>query len=287
MMDPLPTPDRSLALTLDSAFLGFYTHAGFLQGLAEGGCWPAEIAGASAGALVGGLVAAGNSPRQVLDLLLSWDFRTAFYEAGMVVGLPFWPIYRRRYSGASKGNRILAWLKRHLGDLRLEDTAIPFGIAVTNLSRVRAEVKREGPLAELIVASCAYPTVLSHQVVEGDALWDGGIALSPPFIHWLESPTLHHVLAHCIGVSVVPPALKMGVSDAFALSHDIIGEELFELRRQKMAEAGKTVERVVTPTRRPKVFITERAGREFFEAGRQNGLRTARTQRDAKTAAHA
>jgi hypothetical protein len=39
-----------------------------------------------------------------------------------------------------------------------------------------------------------------------------------------------------------------------------------------MEREGKVVTRVVTRTRRPGLFVTERRGREFFENGRQRGL---------------
>jgi len=282
-MHSLPPPDPGLAVSLSSAFLGFYTHAGFLQGLAEGGVWPGHLAGASSGALVASLAACGMHPTEILDLLLTMKFRCAFLEPGMVVGLPYLPVYSRRYSGATKGKRIIKFLKTILGERRIEDTATPLGIAVTNLSQVRAEVRCEGPLAEMIVASCAYPTLVSHQIIDGDAMWDGGIAHSPPFSHWRDDPQVETVLTHCIGEPVIPPARHMGISDAFALAHDVIGRELFELRWRELTAAGKELLPVTTTTRRTGVFVTERRGREFFENGRQSGLKAAAAHRPALT----
>ena len=260
---------------MSSAFLGFYTHAGFLQGLVDGGVWPGHLAGASSGALVAAMAAAGRTPEEIFHELLSLRFRLAFFEPGMLVGLPYWPIFGRTYSGATKGSRILAYLKSVLGERRIEDCPTRLGIAVTNLSRVRAEVRREGPLAEMIVASCAYPTLISHQIIGGDAMWDGGVAQSPPFFHWRDEPGVTRVLAHCVGEPVVPPAEKLGLSAAFALAHDINGEELFDLRQREMESAQKKVERLVTRTRHPGIFVTRKRPLEYFEQGRQTGLRAA------------
>lgn len=281
-MNELPPADPSLAVSLSSAFLGFYTHAGFLEGLAEGGVWPGHLAGASSGALVAALAANGWTPKAILELLLKLRFRTAFMEVGMLIGLPFLPIYERRYSGASKGKRALGYLKGVLGDRRIEDSELDLGIAVTNLTQVRSEVRCEGPLAEMIVASCAYPTLISHQVIGGDAMWDGGVAQSPPFAHWKGNAEVKNVLAHCVGETVIPPVKRLGISDAFALAHDVIGEELYQLRLREMEAAGKVVRRVVTRARRPGLFVTERRGREFFENGRSRGLEVAREMRDAR-----
>ena len=278
-MSDLPEPQPALAVSLSSAFLGFYTHTGFLEGMVEKGVWPSQIAGASSGALVGGLVASGMAPRDLLKRMLTLEFRTAFFEPGMIVGLPYLPIYKRRYSGAIRGDRILAYLKRQIGNVRVEECPTPMGVAVTNLSQVRTEIRTEGPLAELIVASCAYPTLISHQLVGGDALWDGGIAQSPPFIHWAEVPEVRQVIAHCIGESEVPPAVKLGVSDAFALSHDILVDELYQMRVQRMQENGKEVHKLVTPSQRPPWFITEKRGQMLFEAGLEMGRKAAQLAR--------
>lgn len=272
-MSSLPPADPRLAISLSSAFLGFYTHAGFLQGLAEAGVWPGHFAGASSGGLVASFAASGMNPQEILDILLSLRFRTAFFEAGMLVGLPYLPIYSRRYSGATKGRRILRFLKDVLGHCQIEDTKLKLGIAVTNLTQVRAEIRQSGPIAETIVASCAYPTLISHQIIGGDAMWDGGIAQSPPFAHWKSHSEIQIVLAHCVGEPVVPPATKIGISDAFALAHDVIGEELYQLRFREMEAGGKTVRKVVTPARHPGVFVTQRRGKQYFENGRKSGRR--------------
>ena len=279
-MSSLPPANPRLAVSLSSAFLGFYTHAGFLQGLAEAGLWPRHFAGASSGGMVAAFAASGMTPKEILDLMLSLRFRTAFFEAGMLVGLPYLPVFQRRYSGATIGKRILRFLKDVLKDRQIEECELKLGIAVTNLTRVRAEVRESGPMAETIVASCAYPTLISHQILGGDAMWDGGIAQSPPFAHWKSSPDIGVVVAHCIGEPVVPPATKMGISDAFALAHDVIGEELFQLRLREMQGGGKIVSRVVTPARHPGVFVTERRGRQYFENGRQSGLQAAQALSD-------
>ncbi len=284
-MKPLPPPNPELAVSLSSAFLGFYAHAGFLQGLLEAGRWPGHFAGASSGGLVAALAVAGMAPREILNFLLTLRFRTAFFEAGMVVALPYFPVHGRRYSGATKGKRILKLLKEVLGERRIEECSPKLGIAVTNLTQVKAEVREEGPLAEMVVASCAYPTLISHQIIGGDAMWDGGIAQSPPFAHWTQSPDVKTVLVHCVGEPVIPPAEKLGIADAFALAHDVIGEELYRLRLQDMEQKRKEVRRITTRTRRPGVFVTESRGKEYFEQGRQSGLSL--TQQAVVAAHHA
>ncbi len=243
--------------------------------------WPGHFAGASSGAMVAALAANGMAPKEILELLLTLRFRTAFLEAGMVVGLPYLPVYERRYSGATRGRRILRFLQGVFGELQIEETRTPLGIAVTNLSKVRAEVRTQGPLAEMIVASCAYPTLISHQIIGGEAFWDGGVAQSPPFAHWRDEPAVGRVIAHCVGEPVVPPATKLGISAAFALAHDVIGEELFQLRLREMTAEGKEVRRVVTAAKHPGLFVTGKRGRVYFENGRVSGLKTVASMMEA------
>lgn len=264
--------DSRLALSLSSAFLGFYTHAGFLQGLVEAGVWPGHLAGASSGAMVAAFAGVGMRPKEMLDFMLSRAFRLGFFEIGMMVGLPYWPIYRRRYSGAARGEKMVRVLKQVLGERRVESCEGNLGIAVTNLTALRAEIREAGPLAELVVASCAYPTLVSHQIVGGEALWDGGVAQSPPFIHWAGREEVRQVLLHQIGEPERVAADRLGISSAFALAHDVIGVELMALRRHQLEAEGKELQVMVTQSRRPPWLVSERRGRLLFEEGRRSGL---------------
>src|SRR5215831_14799966 len=68
-------------LALSSGFFGFFAHAGVMSVLEEEGLLPGRVCGSSAGALVGGLWAAGVAARRICDELLAlrrehfWDVR--------------------------------------------------------------------------------------------------------------------------------------------------------------------------------------------------------------------
>ncbi|HCN77073.1 MAG TPA: hypothetical protein DIT13_07765, partial [Verrucomicrobiales bacterium] len=203
-MQNLPDARPDVAVSLSSAFLGFHSHAGFLQGLVEGGVWPGQIAGASSGALVAALAAAGMSPLEIFELLQTRRFRWSFFEWGMLYGGAFLPVHKRKHTGGIQGRAILRYLSGIFGGRRIEDCAPRLGLAVTNLSSRRAEIRTRGPLAETVVASCAFPGVISHQIIGGEALWDGGIAQNPPFMHWLGEAAVSRVLVHDVGVKDTP-----------------------------------------------------------------------------------
>ena len=65
--------ERGVALCLNSSFLGFFAHAGFLDALTGLGVRPVAISGASAGALVAGAHAAGLEPRELIHWFLTGE----------------------------------------------------------------------------------------------------------------------------------------------------------------------------------------------------------------------
>lgn len=274
-MQILPDTRSDVAVSLSSAFLGFHSHAGFLQGLAEGGVWPGHIAGASSGALVAALAASGMTPMQIFELLQSRRFRWSFFEWGLLIGAAFFPIHPRKHSGGIQGHAIIRYLRSVFGSRRVEECTLPLGLAVTNLSTLRAEIRTEGPLAELVVASCACPGVISHQIFEGEALWDGGIAQSPPFSHWQEATQVRQVLVHEVGVKSSPAPEEIGLFRGFTLAHDVVVAELLALRLEKMTAAGKSVTRFLTASPKPGILVSEKTGRTCFELGRESGRRAA------------
>lgn len=72
---PQPTPGRkSVGLVLSGGGAKGIAHAGVIQALEENGIPIDYIAGTSMGAIVGGLYAAGYTPKEITDLILSDDF---------------------------------------------------------------------------------------------------------------------------------------------------------------------------------------------------------------------
>lgn len=276
-MQSLPEARPDVAVSLSSAFLGFHSHAGFLQGLAEGGVWPGQIAGASSGALVAAFAAIGMTPLEIFELLQTRRFRWSFFEWGMLVGGAFFPIHRRKHSGSLQGHAIRAYLADIFGGARIEDCRMRLGISVTNLTSLRAEIRTGGPLTELVAASCACPGVISHQILDGEALWDGGIAQSPPFSHWTDDASVRQVLVHEVGTRQISAPENIGLFQGCTLAHDVVVAELTALRLEKMTAAGKSVARFRTASPKPGIIVREKTGRACFELGRESGLRAAET----------
>ena len=187
---------NEIALCMNSSFFGFYAHAGFLEGMLEAGIRPDHIAGASAGALVAGFYAAGKEVAEMTPVMLDPAVRKAFTEwraplraASIFTGC-------RGASGALSGDKVLKLLKTHLGEKQIEDCDPRLSLSVLNLTRGESQVKRNGPLAEFILASCAVPGMFQTRMIGGEEYWDGGVADPAPFEDWLDNPRIKTIIVH-------------------------------------------------------------------------------------------
>jgi len=264
-------PER-VALCLNSSFLGFFAHAGFLRALTELGVRPAAVSGASAGALVAGLFAAGFSPDEMQRLFLSPELRAVFREPGVlwrglatIFNLP-------GHTGAIRGDRALALLQRHLGDRRIEDCAVAkLALSVTNLAEGRAELATRGPLAEYILASGTFPGFFAARSVEQGRYWDGGLANPLPFDHWLDDPEIDTIILHIVSNPEEGAALRRGrsqrISGAMNVAHQAICGELLRLKTDLARRAGKRLLLLRTLAPRPSLWHPAQVGARCLESG--------------------
>ncbi len=272
MTPPLARPRSRLAVCLNSSFLGFYAHAGFMAALLELGVAPIALSGASAGALVAGLLAAGLDSRRVIDLLLHPDLRRTFFERGAPFRSLATMTNRPGHLGAIRGHHALALLKSHVGDRRIEECTAPrLALAVTNLTATRTEIVTAGPLAEFILASGAYPGMFAAREIGGRLFWDGGIANPVPFDHWIADPDIDTILVHSVDSHSPGSAEKarpLTIGAAAGLSHEIICDELRRMKAELARAAGKRLIFLQTKASRPSVLSAGKIGPRCVEQGR-------------------
>ena len=152
-------------LALSSGFFGFFAHAGVACALAEHGIAPAAFSGSSAGALVGGALAAGVSPTDLARELAALR-RRDFWDPAPGPGL-------------LRGRLFLAHVERMLPAVRFEDCARPVVVSAFDVRARRTRTLDSGALAPVIVASCAVPLMFWPVRHDGALLYDGGIADRP------------------------------------------------------------------------------------------------------------
>ncbi|HEY3901099.1 MAG TPA: patatin-like phospholipase family protein [Chthoniobacter sp.] len=263
-----------VALSLNSSFLGFFAHAGFLRALLKLGIRPVAVSGASAGALVAGLFAAGIEPDEMLALFASPELRTVFREPGApyrglatIFNVP-------GHTGAICGDRAEALLRAKLGDRRIEDCRDPrLSVSVTDLTRGCSAAATTGPVADMILASGAFPGVFAARPAEGRWFWDGGIANPLPFDHWIDDPDIDTILLHIVANPQEMAARSGGrpyrMSQAANLSHQIICDELLRLKTELARRAGKRLVLLRTLAPRPSLWNPAKVGAGCVEVGAQ------------------
>lgn len=153
-----------VALALGSGGARGYAHLGAIRELRARGCDVVAIAGASMGAVVGGLAAAGReedfaawaSGLRQRDVLRLMDFKLSA-------------------PGAVAADRLLNAIGELFGDADIEDLPVPFTAVATDLGSRREVWFQRGPLLPAVRASIAIPGFFTPVMINGRLLVDGGL----------------------------------------------------------------------------------------------------------------
>ena len=168
-------------------------HIGVLRALLEAGLEPRVVAGASCGALVGALYAAGYSPREMLDIFLETDplrvTKVAFGKPGLIDSAKYVETFARFFPRDS-----FAALKR------------PLVVVATDLESGEGRVFESGSVVRAIVASSSVPMVYAPLEIDGRWFGDGGIVDNFPV-------RLIRDRCHCVVGSHVSPLRTVARKD--------------------------------------------------------------------------
>ena len=137
-------------------------HLGVLHALEERNIHPSALAGASAGALIAALYAAGLPPEKIKDLFHDTAYFGVFH---LLFGRP----------GLFDMRAMRSTLETWLPAKNFEDLPIPLSVAVTNLSLGKAEIISSGPLLEPLLASACVPVIFEPVLYRGCQYVDGGV----------------------------------------------------------------------------------------------------------------
>ncbi|HUM11561.1 MAG TPA: patatin-like phospholipase family protein, partial [Myxococcaceae bacterium] len=161
------------------------------------GLLPARIAGSSAGALVGGLWAAGVPASRIREELLALR-REHFWDVRPGLGL-------------LRGGLFRAHLERLTPVKTLEECRVPLVLSVYDLLGRRTAVLRTGPLARAIHASCAFPVLLQPVRIGRRLYLDGGVLDRPGMAGASASERVlyHHLTSRSPWRREASPALRI------------------------------------------------------------------------------
>jgi NTE family protein len=155
---------RRVSLVLGSGGARGLAHIGIIRWLDEQGYRIESIAGASMGALVGGIYAAGR-----LDAYRDWVCALRRTDVLRFIDLSF------SAGGLIKGDRIMDTLREMVGEHAIEDLPLAYTAVATDIDRQREVWITEGPLFDAIRASIAVPTIFTPHEYLGLTLVDGGL----------------------------------------------------------------------------------------------------------------
>lgn len=165
---------RSVSLVLGSGGARGLAHIGVIEFLNANDFEIRCIAGASMGALIGGIYAAGK-----LDVYTRWVTELSRNDVVRLLDLSF------GRGGLFKGDRIMTVLEDLIGDRNIEDLGVDFTAVATDIDDGKEIWLRRGPLFDAIRASIAFPTVFTPHEYHGRRLVDGGLVNPLPI-----APTL-------------------------------------------------------------------------------------------------
>ena len=180
----------TVSLVLGSGGARGYAHIGAIEELLAQGYDIRSVAGASMGALIGGVYAAGK-----LDAYRDWVRELQKLD---VLRLLDWTF---RGGGLIKGDRIVDKLRELIGEMNIEELPVPYTAVAVDLIAQREVWFSRGSLFDAIRASIAIPTVFRPHRYEGRVLVDGGLLNPVPI-----TPTLRDLTDCTIAVDLNAPA---------------------------------------------------------------------------------
>lgn len=158
---------KHIGLVLSGGGTRGIAHIGVIKAMQEAGIEAEYVSGTSAGAIVGGMYAAGLSCDKMLDF-----FRNA--------NLFSFRNYTYTKPGLLNSDRYRVYFEKVLECRYFDELEKKLFISVTNLITGRNEILNEGNIIDAIVASAAFPGMFSPVELHGDLYADGGITNNFP-----------------------------------------------------------------------------------------------------------
>jgi NTE family protein len=167
---------KTVSLVLSSGGARGLAHIGIIEELENRGYQIEEIAGCSAGALVGGMYAAGQLP-EFKDWICNLDRIDVFSLMDFTFSS----------RGFIKGEKVYNALKKVVKDRQIEDLRINFSCNAVDYRSGKEVIFREGSLYAAIRASGSIPSVFQPARHHRHEFIDGGV-LNPVPVSLIQNP---------------------------------------------------------------------------------------------------
>lgn len=189
-----------IGLALGGGGVRGFSHIGVLKVLEEEGIHLDLIAGTSAGALIGGAYASGQSPREIQDkidaylqspefdgstiksigLTFSREQKNFFNKARTFVMNRFMFVQAFFKPSIIPFNDFQSLINYFLPDIDISETRVPFHVVSTDLITGKKIVFSKGSLRQAVLASCSVPGAVAPLRYGEWLLADGGITSLVP-----------------------------------------------------------------------------------------------------------
>ena len=183
---------KSVSLVLGSGGARGLAHIGAIQALEERGYRIESIAGASMGALVGGIFAAGK-----LEEFEHWVRAIDKVDIVSLLDISW------QKHGLVKGDRIIDTLVKLVGNAKIEDLPVSFTAVAADVNREREVWINKGRLFDAIRASISLPLFFTPVEYSRGHLVDGGVLNPVPI-----APTFNDHTDLTIAVNLGGPLEK-------------------------------------------------------------------------------
>jgi len=240
-----PRTRPRIGLALGGGVARGWAHIGAVRALRRYGIEPDIVAGSSVGALVGGVHLAGH-----LAELEDWAKHLTKLKIVSFLDL------RLSCGGLIDGSRLVAEMRRHLGDSRIEGLPLPFVAVATDLVTGHEVWSREGSLVEAMRASFSLPGVFPPVSIDHRWLVDGAL-VNPVPVSVCRALGAKMVIAVNLSADLIGKARRPG-----ALVPTAAGFDLLKLLEEQPAPEIPTPSALDALTRR--IFRRDYEGPSLF-----------------------
>ena len=228
-------------------------HAGVLKVLLDNKIPIDFIAGTSSGAFIGALYAGGVDIHDIIKFAKTTDW---LFKITRLDFKGVWPL-------SVEG--IEEFLKKHIGDRRIEELRVPFSIVATDYETGGKVVLNRGNLARIVRASSSVPGIFSPVEVDGRYLMDGLMVDNVP------ADVVSEMGAdYVIAIDVVPDVvLKEGPKNI----RQIVERAIDIASRDQCKNLQKYADVVIVPVKENISPLDFSRGEYLIRAGEQAALR--------------
>jgi NTE family protein len=166
-----PPPKPKIALVLGGGAARGFAHVGVIRALEQEKIPIDMIVGTSVGSLIGAIYAAD---------LNSFDLEWTAFQLEKDDLFDFGVMNAVTGMGLAKGDKLEAWVKKHIKTTNIESMRIPFAAVATDLNWGQKVILDKGSVAKAVRASSAIPGVFQPVQHQGKFLVDGGVVDNIP-----------------------------------------------------------------------------------------------------------